>query len=306
MPLHLDSLSRRRFLGGTALLVLSRDLSPSRAASGAESWALLSDTHIAANRATVSKQGVNMSENLRRVVAEVLAEKETLAGVIINGDCAYLKGQPGDYATLLELLDPLRNAGLPVHFTLGNHDDREVFLGATGGDEGGQPVAGKHCSVLETPFANWILLDSLRHVNRVEGELGAEQLAWVAAILDAHPDKPAIVMSHHYPQVPPAAPSKDGKTRITGLIDSDAFLESIDARPAAKACIYGHSHHWNLERRESGIHQVNLPPTAYVFGAENPNGWVRATVSAKSLALELRALDRDHPRHGEKHELPWR
>ena len=308
MPLHLDPLSRRRFLGGGTILALSPFL-PQRGARAAqtETWALLSDTHIAADAALKSPQGVNMADHLRRVVAEVVAEKETLAGVIIDGDCAYNDGQPGDYTTFLSLLDPLREAGLPVHFTLGNHDDRTHFSTALGEATGESPVEGKHCSILETPLANWILLDSLRYVNQVEGEFGASQLAWIEKLLAANPDKPAILVGHHYPQVfrEDIIPG-DEKIKISGLVDSQPFLDLLGKHPAAKAYIYGHSHTWLMKKEANGLHQINLPPTAYVFHSARPNGWVRATLSEGGLALELRALDPQHPQHGEKHQLAWR
>ena len=303
-----SKLSRRRFLGGGAVLALSPFLPKTGAhAAESETWALLSDTHIAADTALISKQGVNMADHLKKVVAEVLAEKETLAGVIIDGDCAYLDGQAGDYTTLLGILDPLREAGLPVHFTLGNHDDRETFSAALGEATGESPVVGKHCSVLETPPVNWILLDSLRFVNKVEGEFGAEQLAWIGKLLSEHPGKPAILVGHHYPQIirEDIIPG-DKKVKIGGLIDSEAFLSAIGSHSSAKAYIYGHSHTWLLKKEENGIHQINLPPTAYVFDTKRPNGWVRATVSTGGLALEVRALDPTHPQHGEKHQLAWR
>jgi len=308
MPLHLDPLSRRRFLGGGTLLALSPLLpaSPARAAE-TEIWALLSDTHIAADPAVKSRQGVNMADHLHRVIAEVVAEKESLAGVIIDGDCAYDDGQPGDYTTLLEILDPLREAGLPVHFTLGNHDDRANFSAAVGAATGEAAVEGKHCSILETPLANWILLDSLRYVNKVEGEFGAAQLAWIEKLLAANPDKPAILVGHHYPQVfrEDIIPG-DEKIKISGLVDSQPFLDLIGKHSAAKAYIYGHSHTWLMKKDDNGLHQINLPPTAYVFNESMPNGWVRATLSKGGIELELRALDPGHPQHGGKHSLAWR
>jgi len=308
MPFHLDPLSRRRFLGGSAVLALSSFLPKTRAReAGSESWALLSDTHIAADPATISRQGVNMADHLRTVVTEVLADRESLAGVIIDGDCAYDDGQAGDYTTLLEILDPFREAGLPVHFTLGNHDDREKFSAALGESTGESPVTGKHCSILETPLANWILLDSLRYVNKVEGEFGAEQLAWIAKILDKSPEKPAIIVGHHYPQIfrEDIIPG-DEKIKISGLVDSEEFLKVINTRTSAKAYVYGHSHTWILKKNADGLHEVNLPPTAYVFDPKRPNGWVRATVSAGGLSLELRTIDPAHPQHGERHDLVWR
>jgi Icc protein len=307
MPLHLDPLSRRRFLHGSAVLALTSVTRGFAATPGGENWALLSDTHIAADAALKSRQGVNMADHLRRVVTEVLAEKDSLAGVIIDGDCAYDDGQPGDYTLLLELLNPLQSAGLPIHFTLGNHDDRDVFRTALGQAAGSSPVAAKHCSLIETPFANLILLDSLRYVNKVEGEFGAEQLAWLGKLLAAAPDKPAVVIGHHYPQVfrEDIIPG-DEKIKISGLVDSEPFLEVLRTHPSAKAYVYGHSHTWLTKKDADGLHEINLPPTAYVFDNARPNGWVRARLSATGISLELRALDTAHPEHGKMRELVWR
>mgnify|MGYP003347498168 CR=1 FL=1 len=36
------------------------------------------------------------------------------AAAMICGDCAYLTGEPDDYAVLVELLQPLRKAGVRV------------------------------------------------------------------------------------------------------------------------------------------------------------------------------------------------
>ncbi len=308
MPLHLDLHSRRRFLGGSAVLALSSFFPASRGATAErEHWALLSDTHIAADPALKSRQGINMADHLKKVLGEVLAEKETLSGVIIDGDCAYNTGQPGDYATLLGILDPLREAGLPVHFSLGNHDDREVFSAALGEATGQSPVVGKHCTLIETPLVNWILLDSLRFVNKVEGELGSDQLAWVDKLLAANPNKPTLLIGHHYPETPRSegAPG-DAEAKVSGLVDSKPFLDLITRHSAAKAFIYGHSHNWHLKKGEGAPHQINLPPTSYVFNPSLPSGWVRAALSATGMSLELRTLDPSHPKHGETHELAWR
>ena len=308
MPLHLDSLSRRRFIQGSAVLALTTaGRSFAAKSSDTEIWALLSDTHIDADPTKISSQGVNMAEHLRQVIKEVVAEKDTLAGVIIDGDCAFLDGQPGDYTTLIELLKPLRDAGLPIHFTLGNHDDRDKFSAALGDASGESPVAGTLCSLIETPIANLILLDSLRYVNKVEGEFGPEQLDWVAKMIDASPGKPAIVIGHHYPQVfrEDIIPG-DKKVKISGLVDSEAFLQTLSTRPAAKAYIYGHSHTWLLKQEPDGLHEINLPPTAYVFDKARPSGWVRATISKTGLSLELRSIDPAHAEHGQLKTLTWR
>ncbi len=307
MPIHLNALSRRRFLHGASILTLAPTASHLAAApTGTETWALLSDTHIASDPEKTARN-INMADQLRQVVAEVMTEKSSLTGVIIDGDCAFNDGQAGDYEVFAEILAPLEKAGLPIHCTLGNHDDREAFFGAFASHAGASPVEAKHCSLIETPLADWILLDTLRFVNKVEGEIGAKQLEWLARHLSENPDKPAIIVGHHYPQVfrTDVIPG-DQKIKISGLIDSDPFLKLLADHPAAKAYLYGHSHDWGLKQDEHAVHHVNLPPTSYVFDPKRPGGWVRATLSPRGLSLELRALDTAHAQHGEKHELTWR
>tara|TARA_R110002096_G_scaffold4493_17_gene20931 strand:- start:3129 stop:4043 length:915 start_codon:yes stop_codon:yes gene_type:complete len=304
MPFHLDNLSRRRFFQGTSALLLT----PAARASSpdaSETWALLADTHIAAD-AKHEARGANMAGNLAKVVEQVVAEKDTLSGVVIDGDCAYNNGQPGDYETLFGILEPLREAGLPIHLTLGNHDDRDV-LSKTLTQVSDSPVDGKHCTIIETPAVNLVLLDSLRFVNKVEGEIGAEQISWIAAHLDRNPGKPSLLVGHHYPQPVTKSSAPDEKPpRITGLIDTEDLLQTLAPRKAAKAYVYGHSHRWETSTGKDGIHHVNLPPTAYVFDDSRPNGWVRATFSTTGGHFELVALNPDHPQHGEKRSLEWR
>jgi 3',5'-cyclic AMP phosphodiesterase CpdA len=275
---------------------------------GPEHWAFLSDVHIEANPATVSKQGVNMADNLRRVVAEVLAERDGLDAVVINGDCAYLEGIRGDYETLAGILAPLRQAGLPIHCTLGNHDDRGSFQAALADlCPAAAPVDGKVISVVEGRCAHWVFLDSLRFVNKVEGEFGPQQLAWLEQHLRAQTAKPVILVGHHYPQAyrDDLIPG-DQKIPIAGLIDGEAFLTLANRVPNVKAYIYGHSHDWRITASETKLHEVNLPPTAYVFNPARPSGWVRAKVDATGMTLELKALDQTHPEHGMTRTLSWR
>ncbi|MDF1850616.1 MAG: metallophosphoesterase [Verrucomicrobiales bacterium] len=308
MPIHLDPRSRRRFFRDSAILTLAPSALVTGQAQAAttSTWALLADTHIAADPEFRARD-THLADNLRAVVTDLLKEKESLSGVLIDGDCAYNDGQPGDYTTLAAILQPLADAKIPIHFTLGNHDNRETFYEAFEGHTESSALESKHCSVIETPQADWILLDTLRFVNKVEGELGTEQREWLRERLRKNPEKPALLVGHHYPQVvrEDVIPSEK-KIKIAGLIDSREFLDTLTENPAAKAYIYGHSHSWNLKKEPSGVHLVNLPPTAYVFKDGRPNGWVRATLSPKGMQLELRCINQDHPLHGELKELSWR
>lgn len=263
-----------------------------------ERWALLSDTHIAADPATLTR-GVNMTEHLQAAVVAVGALSPLPVNVLVNGDCALDHGLPGDYAQFVKLLEPLREKGLTVHCALGNHDDREVFWTALPREAAApRPVAGKHLSVLETPLANWFMLDSLEVTKQTPGRLGEEQRHWLAEALDARPTKPALVMVHHNPLLQPVE-------KPTGLLDSAELLEVLAPRRQVKALLYGHTHTWRVGQHE-GIHLINLPAVAYNFAPDEVTGWVDARLRRDGVKLEVRAHDPEHPRNGAVQELSWR
>ena len=70
---------------------------------------------------------MNMTDNFRRVVDEVVALDVQPAAAFLNGDCAFHLGLKDDYHHVAQLLDPLRKAGMPLHLGMGNHDDRAQF-----------------------------------------------------------------------------------------------------------------------------------------------------------------------------------
>jgi 3',5'-cyclic AMP phosphodiesterase CpdA len=304
MPIHLPPISRRTFLGQAAAagasFVAWRPTAADETQGDPNTLALLADTHIPSDPET-GANGVNMTANLRQVVGELIAHRPKLSGVVVNGDCAYLKGIPGDYRNLAGVVQPLSEAGLPLHLTMGNHDDRGSFYEALAGERSeSPPVESKHVSVLETPKANWFLLDSLFQVDVVTGELGGAQLEWLAKALDARADKPAILVAHHNPQFKPGPNNAWG-----GLKDAKALFDLVADRKQVKAYIFGHTHEWRLSKM-GDVHLVNLPPVAYVFQQGRPNGWVEATLRDDGMQLKLSCLDKSHPQHNEIADLKWR
>ncbi len=302
MPLHLPPLTRRTFirrsLAATAGLLTLPSLRAAQSDADPDRWALLSDTHIAADRAVILRN-VNMTEHLESVVKGVRALASRPAGVFVNGDCAVLKGLAEDYATFSTLVAPLREAGLPLHLTLGNHDDREIFRAALkDAVPAAPPLASRHVSIVQGERANWFLLDSLDIVNKTPGLLGDEQRAWLAKALDAHTAKPALVMVHHNPN--PAAAAKK-----TGLADTEELLSILLPRRHVKALFFGHTHTWRFAEQD-GLHLVNLPAVAYPFIPTEVTGWVDAKFSEKSAALTLHAHDTAHAAHGKTTEIVWR
>lgn len=301
MPFHLPALSRREFLrrsvlAGAGYLALRSGVSA--AETDPHRWALLSDTHIAEDPTTIARE-VNLTKNLESVISQVSSLSARPAGLMINGDCALNRGLAGDYATLSKLIQPLSETGIPAHLLLGNHDDRDVFWTSLNAARPAQPlVDGRHLSILETPRANWFLLDSLDIVNKTPGQLGDQQRAWLAKELDARAGKPALVMLHHNPN-----PADGSKT--TGLKDTSELLEILLPRKHVKMLFFGHSHTWRLSEQD-GMHLVNLPAVAYRFKPEEVTGWVDCLLGERGATLEVRAHDTTHSEHGRKRELAWR
>src|SRR5437867_2994612 len=207
MPITLNSVSRRNFLKGS-LAAAAAALCPSwlRAldlSTDPHRFALLSDIHIHVDPAFLHKSKVavtDMWKNLQRVSSEILGLSSRPSAIFINGDCAFHEGLPGDYMTLVEGLAPLRAAKFPIHLALGNHDDRANFWEVLPADEARKnDLDDHHALFVAAERANFFILDSLKITDKVSGILGQKQLDWLAAALDAHSEKPAIVFVHHNP-----------------------------------------------------------------------------------------------------------
>ncbi len=301
MPIHLPPISRRQFLARSlaagAGLVLGPELLAASKLADPNSWALLSDTHLTADRALFAR-GINMTGHFQIVSRELVALPKRPAGMFITGDCAYSSGQKADYAVLADLLTPIRAQQVPVHLALGNHDNRERFWEAFEEEKAAKrPVTDRQVALLRTPQVNWFVLDSLEKTLSTPGVLGHDQLDWLAKSLDANRDKPALVLVHHNPGI---------SSGQKGLSDTIEFFEVIRPRRQVKAYIYGHTHAWGVQQEDSGIHLINLPPVGYVFRKDDPAGWVHATVQPSGMKLELRCVDPAHRDHGRVIPLQWR
>lgn len=305
MPVSLHSLTRRDFLRGSAALgaalVMPRSLlaatsavsSPASPSPAFEQFALLSDAHVSGGIIEWS-----MGKRLSLAVKQLLALAQRPQRVFVAGDCAYLTGEKRDYREYVRRIQPLIAAGVPVHVTLGNHDDRDHFWDAVPRDQAdaGHKI-GRQSMVVPGPSANWFLLDSLNKTNRSPGELGSDQLEWLTAELDARPDRPALVMLHHDPV------RNGGKG---SLRDSEKLLAVTRPRRQVKALFFGHTHVWYVARDRSGIHLVNLPATGYTLKRGTFTGWVNCRAYANSAILKVHTLKPGEPEDGQAVYLDWR
>jgi Icc protein len=303
MPYTLPPLSRRRFLGGSLSAAAGLVLAPAigaveQSATGdPDRLLLLSDVHIAANPELIARNA-NMFDHLKQAIEEVLASKLNPSAGFINGDLAYNTAEPGDYATLIKLLKPLRESGLPLHLGLGNHDHFDRFRAAfpKAPESTGTPVPAKQVLVVETKRANFFQLDSLEKTGMVTGILGPAQLTWLGKALDARKDKPAVIFVHHNPDALPTN---------MGLKDTDKLYEAILPRKQVKAVAFGHTHKRSATKIED-VHLINLPAVAYPFDGKEPIGWTDLLLTDKGGTFTFHCLDKASPKNGEKYELAWR
>lgn len=312
MPIHLLP-TRREFLSGIALggasTVLGGGLSGRLPAAGAQTaeaspsgyLALLADTHIDAD--PLVKQGTptsyNMAKNLEAVVADILKQPEPPGAAVVVGDLARSVGLTGDYERFLSLIGPLREAGVPVHLALGNHDDRAEFLGVLKPEtEGAGAVENRYVGVAEAAGLRLVILDSLDAPRQVGGKLRHPQRAWLVRTLDARPRTPTIVLVHHNPAV-------EEKNAVHCLADAEELLAILRPRAQVKALAFGHTHTWSL-RGDAGLHLVNLPAVGYPFGADQPIGWCRLDPRADGATIVLRRIDRGPGDEHARVDLKWR
>ena len=311
MPIILPPINRREFIKGS-LALSSSIITSSRRLSAADidrtildpnRVALLADTHISSDP-NLSYPGtkwpgspvkedkhesVNMAESLASTIKSVIELKPRPACLIVNGDCTLSRGTEAEYKEFLRLLEPIRAAGITVHITIGNHDNRDKlwkllpFLK--------KEQMGIHADVIGLPHANFFLLDSGR-----KGILGEEQLNWLAQELDVRADKPALVFGHFNPY-----PNR-GMRPIKGMGDGSFLLKLLAKRKHTRAYVYGHTHEWQQDQL-GHLHLINQPAVSYYFGKGHAHGWVDMKLSGKSADLELCCIDPKHTQHGDRIQI---
>lgn len=254
-------------------------------------WALLADTHIPAD-VSGNCRGFYPYQNLQKVIPDVISASPD--SVIIAGDLARSVGELGDYENLKKLLIAAAEK-TPVFMALGNHDNRNNFFKVfdeTTGEK--QPVKNKYVIVVNKPPVRLIILDSLLHVNKVEGLLGKAQRQWLEYYLKKSDDIPTVLCFHH------TLGDNDGD-----LLDVLRLFRIIESIRKVKAIIYGHSHVYRFSDFE-GIHLINIPAMGYNFRDTDPIGWVEAKLTAKGGDFTLHAVDGNREKDGSVKTLKWR
>ncbi|HBJ83638.1 MAG TPA: hypothetical protein DDZ88_07175 [Verrucomicrobiales bacterium] len=296
MPIHLTS--RRQFIAQLGAAVAFSSMETSAAEVDENLIAILNDTHIGAKHPA----SASIPTNLRNTIAWLLALPKRPGAVIMNGDLALKDGQRGDYEHFAKLIAPLRDAGVSLHLTMGNHDDRAVFYDVIKNEKPESPaVESKHVGVVKLAGANLFLLDSLKATMVTQGLIGDTQMAWLTKLLDQHADRPALLFAHHNPRL-----GGDPIHFPGGLEDSEPLWKAITERKHVKAYIHGHIHHRDFFQHE-GIHILNTPATSYVADKKtSTTGWTMLRLAQNGAEATTHTHQADHAWNGVKVDLKWR
>lgn len=207
---------------------------------------LISDMHV--------KPGSHTPDYLTRVVREVLQMKPLPRNVIGLGDLANLYGHTEDYECARQLLAPLEEAGIQVTMAMGNHDRRDNFASVFPEKAALSRVAGRMVFLVETPRADFFVLDSLQEDPDpakwiTPGDIDKEQMEWLRATLKDYP-KPVFVTAHHH-------------------IDETKLLPLLRENPSCCGYIFGHEHRWRTDSpvfqwgQRGILRTMCLPSTGY-------------------------------------------
>lgn len=191
-------------------------------------FVVMSDLHI------MPKGELSMTldtgERLERAVDAVIARHADADFCVLAGDLADL-GQPAAYEHLKTIIARLP---IPVHITLGNHDDRPSFLDAFGQNFASKET-GKVDKVIDIKGYRIIVLDS-SEPGRVDGVLEDAQIAALRVWLAEAVDRPVIVILHHN-----ANALHIGSDTIR-LLEPTAFIDALKTHPDIRQVIAGHVH----------------------------------------------------------------
>ncbi len=310
MPEKQSTISRRKFLATSTALTpgvilgfpaILKSKTVISNVSDADYFVLIADTHIDQNPHRL-RSGTNMFDHLETTVKRILSGDKfgKPAGVIILGDIANTHGLMGEYGLTWKLLRHLSNAGIPVHFAMGNHDNRGNFYTVFPDQVPEETlVRNRHVEIIEAPNTYHIILDTLARVDEyiTGGELGQIQREWLDKTLSDYNDKPVMLHGHHYPWLN----VQDGNIR--GLKDYKEMIEITHSHHHVKGYYFGHSHRLDINPYNrvdidtKGLNLLNVPTLAGHAGSQ-PVGYIHAFFYPDKADFEVECIDTNAQWHG--------
>jgi 3',5'-cyclic-AMP phosphodiesterase len=168
-------------------------------------------------------------ERLEQAIETVVSRHGDADFCILAGDLADL-GETAAYQRLQSLIARLP---IPVHITLGNHDDRPTFLSVFGQHYAAE--TGKVDKVIDVKGYRVIMLDS-SEPGRVDGVLEQAQIDWLYQRLAEAKDRPVIVVLHHN------ANALHIESDTIRMLEPQGFIDALKSHPDVRQVIAGHVH----------------------------------------------------------------
>ena len=219
----------------------------------------LSDIHVSGKN--VKGQPTYQNPLFAKVVDQVLAMNPRPKRALIFGDVALWNGRSEDYAESAPMIQRLKDAGIEVYLTTGNHDHREPLFRFHPRQKEITPVPGRVVSVVDVGTADFVLLDTLKENpkgegsgNAVDGGLDEAQADWLLAYAKAA-KRPFFCGAHH--------PSRELTVRGKKL------LQHLETNPMFAGYVHGHNHRWYKEwfhfgySRPHVVRSACLPSTGW-------------------------------------------
>ena len=207
----------------------------------------LTDCHIFAD-AGKRLYGLDTRHSFEAVSADALAEYRELDLLLATGDLSQ-DASAESYRYLAEHFDAM---DLPVFWLPGNHDDSTLL--------GEHFVGGRISPAKQVLAGAWqiVLLDSTIG-GVVHGRVASDQLDFLDAAVNAHPERHALVCLHHQAL---ATGSKwiDDK----GLREAEEFRRRVTSHDQVRAVIWGHVHQDKHHKLDS-IEWMSTPSSCVQF-----------------------------------------
>ena len=188
----------------------------------------LSDLHLVAPGASL--HGLDPQDRLRRCVTHIRSVHADAAFVVLTGDLTH-GGEPAGYEAAHTILAELP---MPLHVTIGNHDDRHAFRAAF--PQAPVSEGGFVQEAFNTPEGHFIVLDT-HEPWRAEGGLCDRRLGWLERELLVSVG-PVFLCLHH-----PPFPVGLGRMDRIRLLDGGPLLSVL--RPhlgRVRHMLVGHLH----------------------------------------------------------------
>ena len=219
----------------------------------------LSDIHVSGKN--VKGQPTYQNPLFAKVVDQVLAMNPRPKRALIFGDVALWNGRSEDYAESAPMIQRLKDAGIEVYLTTGNHDHREPLFRFHPRQKEITPVPGRVVSVVDVGTADFVLLDTLKENpkgegsgNAVDGGLDEAQADWLLAYAKAA-KRPFFCGAHH--------PSREL------AVKGKKLLQHLETNPMFAGYVHGHNHRWYKEwfhfgySRPHVVRSACLPSTGW-------------------------------------------